>query len=259
MGICPGYSGYRQCPIRSENNGATTRAPQRAGWNGLNEPRRALALVIEDVPAMQALLRDVLAGAHPELEVSVVDSVRAARRWLHALAADEQGDRLKLALVDMGLPDGSGAELFAQITDVAPDAMRIVATIYDDDEHLFEAFAAGAQGYLLKDEERASLVTRLRNIARGEPAVSPSLAHRILGHFSRQSKVLAEEAPGIKLTARETETLQMLSRGLRVAETATLLGVSHHTVSSHIKAIYAKLGISSRAEATLEAVRRGLV
>ena len=225
----------------------------------MTEPRQALGLIIEDVPAVQALLRDVLADAHPDLAVSIVDSVRAARRWLHALAANEGGETLRLVLVDMGLPDGSGAELFPQIADIAPYAVRIVATIYDDEEHLFEAFAAGAQGYLLKDEVRDSLVTRLRNIARGEPAVSPSLAQKILGHFSRQSRLLADEPTSIKLTARETETLQMLSRGLRVAETARLLGVSQHTVSSHIKAIYFKLGISSRAEATLEAVRRGLV
>ena len=63
----------------------------------------------------------------------------------------------------------------------------------------------------------------------------------------------------MNLTARETQTLQILSRGLRVAEVARSLGVSQHTVSSHIKSIYFKLGISSRAEATLEAVRRGLV
>ena len=80
-----------------------------------------------------------------------------------------------------------------------------------------------------------------------------------MGHFSRQSRLLANEATSIDLTVRETETLQLLSRGLRVAETARVMGVSDHTVASHIKSIYGKLDISSRAEATLEAVRRGLI
>lgn len=218
-----------------------------------------LGLIVEDIPAMQVLLREVMAEAHPQLEISVFDSVRAARRWLYGLAAAENANHLGLALIDMGLPDGSGAQLLPQIAEIAPSAVRIVATIYDDEEHLFEAFAAGAQGYLLKDEEQASLVTRLRNIARGEPAVSPALAQKILGHFSRQSRLLADETTSINLTIRETETLQLLARGLRVAETARLMGVSEHTVASHIKSIYGKLGISSRAEATLEAVRRGLI
>ena len=218
-----------------------------------------LGLIVEDIPAMQVLLRDVMAEAHPQLEISIFDSVRAARRWLYGLAAAERGGELELALIDMGLPDGSGAQLLPQIADIAPAAVRIIATIYDDEEHLFEAFAAGAQGYLLKDEEQPSLVVRLRNIARGEPAVSPALAQKILGHFSRQSRLLANEATSIDLTVRETETLQLLSRGLRVAETARVMGVSEHTVASHIKSIYGKLDISSRAEATLEAVRRGLI
>ena len=218
-----------------------------------------LGLIVEDIPAMQVLLREVITEAHPQLEISVFDSVRASRRWLYALAATENANHLELALIDMGLPDGSGAQLLPQIAEIAPSAVRIVATIYDDEEHLFEAFAAGAQGYLLKDEEQSSLVMRLRNIARGEPAVSPALAQKILGHFSRQSRLLADETTSINLTARETETLQLLSRGMRVAETARLMGVSEHTVASHIKSIYGKLGISSRAEATLEAVRRGLI
>ena len=225
----------------------------------MNDIRPHLGLIVEDIPAMQALLRNVMAEAHPHLEISVFDSLRAARRWLYALAAAERGGDIELALIDMGLPDGSGAQLLPQIADIAPAAVRIVATIYDDEEHLFEAFAAGAQGYLLKDEEQASLVMRLRNIARGEPAVSPALAQKILGHFSRQSRLLIDEGASVNLTVRETETLQLLSRGLRVAETARVMGVSEHTVASHIKSIYGKLDISSRAEATIEAVRRGLI
>lgn len=166
---------------------------------------------------------------------------------------------VRVALIDIGLPDGSGLELLDTLREAAPSALRIVATVFDDDAYLMEAFGAGAQGYLLKDEPKDRLVARLRNVADGEPAISPSLAHKILGHFVQHASRLKGEPDAEKLTPRETEILQVIGRGLRVAEAAAALGVSSNTVSGHVKAIYAKLGIATRAEAALEAARRNLV
>lgn len=206
---------------------------------------------------MQARLSAVLRESHPHLTAVVQPTVRAAREWLTDMAS--RGDALEIALIDIGLPDGSGIEILRLVGRLAPSALRIVATVFDDDDHLMQAFAAGAQGYLLKDEPQDRLVARLRNVSRGEPAISPSLAQKILVHFSRLAEARIVNDGAVKLTARETEVLQLIGRGLRVGEAASRLGLSEHTVASHLKSIYAKLGISGRAEATLEAVRRKLI
>ena len=134
--------------------------------------------------------------------------------------------------------------------------LPVVATIYDDDTHVFEAIAAGARGYLLKDEEADQLVSLLQRIERGEPPLAPSIAHRMLAHF-RAAPAPKQDDAG--LTARETETLSLIAKGLTIAEAAARMGLKPQTVASYVKTIYEKLNVSTRAEATLAAVRRGLV
>jgi DNA-binding NarL/FixJ family response regulator len=218
-----------------------------------------IGFVVEDSPPMQALLHEVLSEAYDDITVEMTSSLRHARERLLALKAKGSAGHMQVALIDIGLPDGSGLDLLDDLRRIAPDALRVVATVFDDDEYLIQAFAAGAQGYLLKDEPKARLITRLRNVQNGEPAISPSLAHKILGHFVQHVASVAADPDCAQLTHRETEILQVIGRGLRVSEAATVLGVSANTISGHVKAIYAKLGISTRAEAALEASRRRLV
>jgi DNA-binding NarL/FixJ family response regulator len=139
--------------------------------------------------------------------------------------------------------------------------MPIVTTIYDDDDHLFEAIAAGGQGYLLKDQNPDTLIQYLHRIDQGEPPLSPSIARRILEHFStaRSAATAPSPRPDETLTPREMDVLRLLGRGLRVNEAARVLELTPHTVAGYVKNIYRKLNISSRAEAAVEAVRRGLV
>jgi DNA-binding NarL/FixJ family response regulator len=218
-----------------------------------------IGFVVEDSPPMQALLREVLTEAYDDIRVETSSSLRQARERLRALKATGSAEQVQVALIDIGLPDGSGLDLLEDLRRIAPDALRIVATAFDDDEYLMRAFGAGAQGYLLKDEPKNRLIERLRNVQNGEPAISPSLAHKILGHFVQHATGARADPDSDQLTHRETEILQVIGRGLRVSEAATVLGVSANTISGHVKAIYAKLGISTRAEAALEAVRRRLI
>ena len=187
------------------------------------------------------------------MEVQGAASLRAARAWL---AAREPSDAAAVALIDLGLPDGSGVELIVEIVARHPSILPVVTTVYDDDAHLFDALAAGAGGYLLKDQTDDGLMGALRAITRGEPALSPPVAHRILQHFRQTASTLPR--PNV-LTGRETEVLTWLGRGLTAPETARKLGLTEHTTASYVKTIYSKLNISSRAEAALEAQRRGLV
>ena len=213
-----------------------------------NPPRRCLLL--EDQPTTRDWMLGVLAMAFPGVETVSVGTLKTAHAWL-----DKEGSDLWLAIIDLGLPDGSGIEIVKRLAAEFPDILPIVATIYDDDAHLFEAIAAGARGYVLKDEEANLLVGYLQRIERGEPPLSPSIALRMLSHYRGPENRPIDDAG---LSPRETEVLTLLARGLTVAEAAKRLGLQPQTVASYVKVIYQKLCVTSRAEATREAIRRGL-
>lgn len=204
-------------------------------------------LVVEDLPTAREWLRDILVLAFPGIEVTTADGLAQARAACAATTFD-------LALVDLNLADGSGVELICELSERSPSTDCVVATLYDDDEHLFPALQAGARGYLLKEYEKHQLVTALKGILAGAPPLSPKIARRVIQYFHAP-----KHADGPKLTPREIEVLTLAAKGLRVKEIAETTGMSPHTAGDHLKAIYKKLNISSRAEATLEASRRGLV
>jgi DNA-binding NarL/FixJ family response regulator len=128
--------------------------------------------------------------------------------------------------------------------------------VFDDDAHLFPALRAGAQGYVLKDQSPEALAGMLRGIAAGQPPLSPSIARRLLRHFQPAPAPATEE---VLLTPRETEVLQLVAKGLSAQQVADALGLSRHTVTGYLKDVYRKLSVTTRAEATLEAARRGLI
>lgn len=210
------------------------------------------ALIVEDMPESQALLAEVAAQAFPGIVCDCVADVASAL----ALA----GNDYRLALIDLSLPDGSGIEVIERFSRAQPECTLVVATIFGDDEHLFSALPAGAQGYLLKDEPPELLVRALEGIRDGRLPLSPAVARRILAYFRQPSGApAAEAAERVTLTPRECEVLGLLARGLRIAEISRELGISHHTAGDHVKNIYRKLNISSRAEAALQAKQLGLL
>lgn len=211
-------------------------------------PRQCL--LVEDQPTTRDWMVGVLELAFPGVSIATAATLRAAYAWL-----DARPDPVWLAVIDLGLPDGSGIDLLRRLAQDRPETLPVVASIYDDDAHLFDAIAAGARGYVLKDEEPALLVGYLKRIERGEPPLSPSIALRMLDHFRGPARKNDDEAG---LSPRETEVLALLARGLTVAEAARRLGLQPQTVASYVKVIYQKLCVSSRAEATREAMRRGL-
>lgn len=203
--------------------------------------------ILEDIPESQAWLRQSLEDSFPEIEIRVADSLQEARLCLAGNWTPE------IALIDLGLPDGSGVEIIELLQKRTPAALCIVASIYDDDGHVFPALRAGARGYLLKDQPVPGIVQALQGIASGAPPLSPAIARRMLTYFNRPS----EQVSG--LTARETEVLRLIAKGITQAETARLLGISQHTVSGYVKDLYRKLNVSSRAEAAVLARDMGLV
>lgn len=220
-----------------------------------SEPPR-LCLLVEDQAGNRQWLVEVLHTAFADIEIVEITSLREARAWLDS---DPRTDRLWLALIDLGLPDGSGINLIRDMKQAFPDALLVVASIYNDDQHLFDALSAGAHGYLLKDEASGVMASYLRRIESGEPALTPSIARRLLGYFQAPERAETPPEGEVQLTGRETETLTLLARGLTIAEAAKTLALKPQTVAGYVKVIYQKLNVSSRAEATLKAVKRGLV
>lgn len=205
------------------------------------------ALIIEDIPEAQQWLAEALRDAYSDVTITYAATLSQAL----AVNAAQSFD---IALVDLNLPDGSGVDALMQIRGRSPQTLCIVVTIYDDDQHLFPALQAGAQGYLLKDQSQQQISQRLQGIARGEPPLSPAIARRLLGHFGQQTTV-----PEIKLTSREKEVLTLIAKGIKLAEVSEMLTITRNTAAGYVKEIYRKLDVSSRAEATLEAARLGLV
>lgn len=209
-----------------------------------------VCLIVEDQSLIRQNLVEIATQAFPGFKVEAAGSLKEARNFLKANL-----ESLKICLIDLGLPDGSGIQLIEQISSMKNDVRLIVVSIYDDDRSLFDSLGAGASGYLLKAESPAYMIESLRKIQRDEPPLSPAIARKLMAHFGNQKRT-TETKPG--LTVREQETLTLLARGLSVAETATQLGLSAQTVAGYVKIIYQKLHVTNRAGAVREAIRRGL-
>lgn len=206
------------------------------------------ALVVDDLAASRDWLSAALILAFPRVVISAAGSIAGAQRNVDPPP--------QLALIDLGLPDGSGVRLIEQLHPLG--CCCVVATVFDDDAHLFPALRAGAQGYVLKDQSHQQLADMLRGIGNGEPALSPSIARRLLKHF-QPTLPARQSQPSAELTGRETDVLRLIAKGHTNAEVARLLELSAHTVSGYLKDIYRKLRVNNRAGAAVEAVRLGLV
>ena len=210
-------------------------------------------LLLEDLPEIRQWLRQLVVQVFPQSMISEASRVKEALQLSASLKFD-------LALIDLGLPDGSGVEVVASLRDRQPETQSVVVTIHDDDEHLFPALQAGAFGYILKEQPREQIAEQLKRMSQGEPPLSPSIARRVISYFASHAapRERAQELPHVSLTDRENEVLLRVAKGFTLPEIGVQLGLSRHTIADYVKQIYRKLNVSSRAEAALEAQRLGL-
>ncbi len=159
-------------------------------------------------------------------------------------------------LMDIGLPKMSGIEVIQQLKIRHPKILFLILTVYDDDTRIFNSLCAGASGYLLKKTQPAKLLEGITEAINGGAPMTPEIAHRVIEFFTRQRPMNSSEC---HLTPHEIRLLKLLAEGHSYRSSASILGVTTHTVSFHLRNIYEKMHVHSKSEAIAKALRDHLI
>ena len=215
-------------------------------------------LVVDD----HQIVRDGLVALLGALDgMEVVGSAADGREALHLVASSEPD----VVVMDIQMPALDGIEATRFIAGRHPDVRVVVLTMNEDDDTILSAIRAGASGYLLKGTTADKMIEAIKEVKAGGTVIQPSLARRLLKHFrvgettTPGAPALAEEPEGKKLSARETEILQLIAKGISNNEAAQLLSLSKATIRTHLEHIYRKLEVTNRVEAVTEGLRKGLI
>ena len=200
-----------------------------------------VVLVEDDRTQIEVLRRAILDDASLRL-VAAVASAEEAMATVDWNAVD-------VLVTDLGLPQASGVDLIARVRAAQPRVQALPLTVHDDAQILLAAIEAGASGYLLKNVGPADVLHAIHDIARGASPISPSIARHLIRAFRRLPAQVGEA----QLTAREEQILAFVAEGASHKEIASSLGLSTHTISNHIKNIYAKLHVNRRGDALRKA------
>ncbi len=201
-------------------------------------------VLVDDHPVVRAGLRALIESSD---DLQVVGEAGDAEAAL-AVVADEAPD---VVLMDLSLGDGvGGIEATRRLAALPRPPAVLVLTTYDTESDILRALDAGAGGYLLKDVPPEDLFAGIRSVARGEPALAPSVAGVLMRRAS---------SPEPRMTEREVEVLELLADGLGNRELAKTLFVSEATVKSHLSHIYGKLGVDTRAGAVAAAIEQRII
>ncbi len=206
-------------------------------------------LIVDDLAPARRLMVDAVTAVLAKNGMDEPDIVETSSFTETTVLLDQTFD---FAFVDLHLPDGRGWDLIRRLKQNA-DMIVAAVTVMDDRQSVEATLAAGADGYLIKDAEPALLHFRIERLIAREPSLSPAIARMVLSRFRP-----SEQPANDPLTEREREVLSLVGRGLRAKEVAEQLQISSHTVRDHLKSIYRKLDVSSRAEVAIEAQKRNL-
>lgn len=203
-----------------------------------------------------ALFRDSLRSLLAARDLEVIGEARTGKE------AIELAWKLKpdVVLMDLMMPEMDGLEATKRLAAELPEVKVIVLTASDDESNLFEAIKSGAKGYLLKDLEADRFFSLLEGVAKGEPALTPALARKLLDEFARPKPSAREVYDPDALTDREQEVLELMVEGVTSnRKLASELGVSENTVKFHVRNILDKLHLHNRAQVVSYALRHRLV
>jgi len=212
--------------------------------------KKIRVMLVEDHVLVREGTRELL-DREEDLEVvaEAGDGEEAVR-----LAALHRPD---VVVMDMAMPRLNGIEATRRIKADNPGTAVLVLTAYDDDQYIFAFLEAGAAGYLLKDVSAQDLIRAIRAVHSGESVLHPTVARKVVDYFSRKAQGTPPGEAAETLTAREMEVLRLAAKGMTNREIADRLHISVRTVQVHLSNIFGKLGVGSRTEAVLYALRRG--
>ena len=219
------------------------------------------ALIVDADPIARNRLLNALISLRPSLIVCAEATLADARKRIKQRMPG-------ILITDFYLSDGSGLQLLEQVRGLQPKAPRLIFSNNSDEDHVMQAFKVGIDGFLLKKENDQNLRQLLRSTLRGEPALSPEIARLMITQLKlnqAQCRLTSSATVHLKdpyecgLTQREIEVLALLAKGMDRHQVGEALAIRASTVAGHVKSIYLKLNVRTRAEATLAAVNMGLV
>ena len=214
-------------------------------------------LVVEDEPLMQARLKEILEfiGYQSE-DIIFAQTLQQAEELFKQHSAS-------LALIDLGLPDGSGNEFIRYLKQFDTSIGILVISAWSTEDAIFEALKSGATGYVLKERDDLEVAMAIRSVLRGGAPIDPFMAQKILKQLDLEEKKACEDSPQQAitkiLTNREQQILELVATGLSNKEIADHINLSRYTVESHIKHIYRKLAVCTRTKAVDTARNLGLL
>jgi DNA-binding NarL/FixJ family response regulator len=220
-----------------------------------NPEERIRILIADDHELFRRGLRMVL---EDEDDIDVVGEVGDGQTAVD-MALEEAPD---VMVMDVRMPQLSGIEAAIRIKEALPHTKILMLTISDEEDDLYEAIKAGANGYLLKEISIDEIGNAVRSVYAGQSLISPSMASKLLNEFAAMIKREEEEkeqVPAPKLTPREMEVLEHVAKGMNNREIAKALFISENTVKNHVRNILEKLHLHSRMEAVVYAVREELL
>ena len=195
--------------------------------------------IVEDDASAREILADWLRHAGGFKCVGTHASVEQALEHLPA-------EKPSVVLMDINLPGMSGIEGVRRLKPMLPDTQFLMLTVYEDADHVFEALAAGATGYLLKQTPRSELLASIQDVHAGGSPMTSNIARRVVHAFHREDTALPESA---KLSQREREVLELLARGYLYKEIMDSLNLSRGTLNTYVRRTYEKLHVRSRSQA----------
>lgn len=212
--------------------------------------KKLRVLIVDDHALVRGALASLLVG-------NDIDVVGEASNGLEAV---EKTRQLKpdIVLMDVKMPVCNGLDATRLIKTEMPETKIVMVTAFDDDEDLFEAMKSGAVGYILKNTKAEEFVSLLYNVMKGEVAVSPWVADKIVKELFRKPGRLESSAPVSELTDKEVKVLKQVAGGATNKEIAFSLGISDNTVKYHLRNIMEKLHLKNRAQMAVYATKRGM-
>lgn len=192
--------------------------------------------IVEDQPEIRNSLERLI---HQQTDILLLSSFSNAEDAINGIVAHQPD----IVLMDINLPRMNGIECIEKIKDQCPNSQFMIFTIYENDDKIFDALAAGANGYILKKTPPEKIIESIKELHNGGSPMSSQIARKVLTYFNKKTTKLTQ------LTNKENEILHLLSKGFLYKEIAAKLTISTGTVTQHVHHIYEKLHVSNKTEA----------